>query len=209
MENKMKEIEKILNSQSKRFDDVEIQQEESNTDKFIKIKIIEILNEKNIKAEKYEKGKHGYKKVKPDLVVEVYNEKVFFEIKTSKKNNGVLPGSSVQQINLLEPTIFWNRESNEFKVDYYYIFLTGEIPFPDRSPRPTIRFNGNKIEYEDAKKMIDDWQEYLSSIWLDRLNKENTKWFDITIDNFVLKLMDLEENERNKLIKIIKDRSNN
>lgn len=114
MNNYMKQIEMILNGKSKEFSNVEIQQEESNTDKFLKKKIIEILNANGIKSGLYDKSIHKKCRVKPDLVLELNHEFKYFEIKTSKKDNGVLPVSSIQQIKELKKVIFQRIEINKF-----------------------------------------------------------------------------------------------
>ena len=208
MDNIMLTIQKILNYNKLLFKNVEIQQEEANTDKFIKIKLIEVLSNNNIDAQLYNKDIHGYFKVKPDLVIKL-DTYLFFEIKTSKKNNGILPGSSIQQINLLQPTIFWDREINEFKVDYYFTFLTGNLPFPDRSPRPTVRYGGSNLSYDEAKIMIDDWKNYLANIWFNSLDFKNNKWFDETIDIFALMILNLNTQQQSKLKNIISNRNKN
>ncbi|MFV0599726.1 MAG: hypothetical protein ACK5M0_08410 [Bacteroidales bacterium] len=205
----MEHIENHLNKNISEFDYVSVQRAEANTDVFLKQKLIELIDgevvdESMLTARGYKESLHGKLKVKPDLVIHYDNEYTFFELKTCKKRNGVIPGSSIQQVDLLEPTILWDRESKEIKVGYYYEFLNGKIPFPDRSPRPNIQIHPiNPVTYEEAKFLIEDWQEALAESWINGLDNPNTKWFDNSIDHFTKKLLDLDEDRKQEIIDML------
>jgi hypothetical protein len=168
----------------------------------------------------------------PDLYLEISDGRNLYfkslELKSTKNN--FIPGSSVQQVSPYEWVIFVKRGGEKVLVStgYYINSITEKLPFPDRSPRPQIGFNTmsdwNK-KYRKSKdrtltikntsqinenkiKLLDDWQDYLASEWMEiikesALNK-NEKWFNNALRKFAVKFLeytnDLEINEREKLL---------
>jgi len=140
------------------------------------------------------------------------------ELKSTKENT--IPGSSIQQILPYEWVIFLKRSSNKVVVatGFYLHTITEKLPFPDRSPRPQIGFKtlqewnekhrnreDSHLVFEDTShedsvklKILEDWQEYLVSQWLEivlsaQKNKKE-KWFNRAIRKFTLKFIEHSNN---------------
>lgn len=99
------------------------------------------------------------------------------------------------------------------------------MQFPDRSPRPQVSFkelqNWNKsnriakerslsylVDSEEKEKyqLLEDWQEVLSSRWIDMLFdsktiKQNEPWFNNNMRRFVVEFLEVYEplNDKDKL----------
>lgn len=202
----IKEIKKNLERKKEYFLNTKTQLEESNTDKYFKEKIIENLNGTlDYEFLKYNSKSHGEISPKPDLIVQKNGEIDTIELKSSKGERDI-PGSSIQQINPFEITIFWNKKTNEFNVGFYWEFITSKMPFHDRSPRPLLSFSEiNEPKEKDIilEKLV-DWKRKLAVEWIENLTKKNTKWFDESISYFTLYLLELQEEEKKELIKILK-----
>ena len=176
----------------------------------------------------------------PDLYLEITDgTNIYFEsveLKSTKDNN--IPGSSVQQVTPFEWVIFVKRDSKKVLVTtgFYINCITDKLPFPDRSPRPQIGFKTlsewnkkyRKVQDEvltieniteinnDKIKLLNDWQDYLASEWLEIIksdeSRKSEKWFNNAIRKFSLKFLEYsekltkseKENLKNNLTKLIK-----
>ncbi len=169
------------------------------------------------KQEIAEKKKSVY--TNPDLYLEISDGKSIHyesvELKSTKNNN--IPGSSVQQVSPFEWVIFIKRTKDKIEVTtgFYINSITDKLPFPDRSPRPQIGFKTlldwnktyrkiveNKLTIEnitaindDKLKLLEDWQEFLATEWLEIILKKdkskNEKWFNNALRKFALKLLEV------------------
>jgi len=167
----------------------------------------------------------------PDLYLEISDGvNIYFEsveLKSTKDNN--IPGSSVQQVSPYEWVIFVKRDEGKVLVTtgYYINSITEKLPFPDRSPRPQVGFKtllewnkkfrteaSNILSVENSSevtkdkiKLLEDWQDFLATEWLEIIIaekiKNNEKWFNNSIRKFALKFLDYTESldiiEREKL----------
>jgi hypothetical protein len=173
----------------------------------------------------------------PDLYLEITDGKELFyesvELKSTKDNN--IPGSSVQQVSPFEWVIFVKRDNDSVSVTtgFYINSITEKLPFPDRSPRPQIGFKtlkewnkkyrkeADKVLFienmteinEDKIKLLTDWQDYLTTEWLEIIksetSKNNEKWFNNALRKFVVKFLDYSDSltkaDREKLKKNLID----
>lgn len=172
----------------------------------------------------------------PDLYLAISDGKSIYyesvELKSTKNNK--IPGSSVQQVSPFEWVIFIKRTKDRIEVTtgFYINSITDKLPFPDRSPRPPIGFKTlldwnktyrkvieNKLTIEnitavndDKLQLLEDWQEFLATEWLEIILKKDTskneKWFNNALRKFALKLLEyskkIKVEEREELIKILK-----
>lgn len=172
----------------------------------------------------------------PDLFLKISDGTNFFfesvELKSTKNNK--IPGSSVQQVSPFEWVIFIKREESNVIVTtgFYINSITDKLPFPDRSPRPQIGFktlvDWNKkhrtiedsilkissvTESNKAKiELLEDWQDYLATEWLDIIlkteKKKTEKWFNNALRKFAVKLIEyydkIDSKERDKLTENLK-----
>lgn len=174
----------------------------------------------------------------PDLLLQIEDgNEIYFisvELKSTKNNN--IPGSSVQQISPFEWVIFIkrNNENIEISTGHYINSITEKLPFPDRSPRPQIGFNTlsnwnkeNRVYRENTLtitndenivsqkiKLLNDWQDFLASEWLDIISsdadlKNNEKWFNNTIRKFAIKFLEYSENMSLNDRELLKSKLNN
>lgn len=149
----------------------------------------------------------------PDLflVIQDTNQTYYetIEVKSTKKDK--IPGSSVQQVNPHEWTIFvlHHEAGIQFAISQYIHAVDNRIQFPDRSPRPEVSFkeivkwnqayriaSGSSLEYksdpdiEDKYKIIADWQSYLAENWVNELyqyrHRRRIPWFHIALRKFIL-----------------------
>jgi hypothetical protein len=187
---------------------------------FKNYKITDVLLPENLTQEQKNLISHGKKSVytNPDLYliisdgVEMWSESV--ELKSTKLNN--IPGSSIQQVSPYEWVIFVKRSdtNTEVTIGHYINCITDKLPFPDRSPRPVIGYNPlkewnfenrkvveknfyltiNTQEHLQKLKILEDWQDFLATNWMDILlkktSKNNEPWFNNAIRKFSLKLLD-------------------
>ena len=119
------------------------------------------------------------------------------------------------------------KKKVDVSTGYYINCITDKLPFPDRSPRPQIGFKTlqswnnkyRKVEKdtliiqnlsnvnEEKLKLLNDWQDYLASEWLQIIKSENArkneKWFNNAIRKFAIKFLDysekLDEEEKKEL----------
>ncbi len=172
----------------------------------------------------------------PDLYLAISDGKSIYyesvELKSTKNNK--IPGASVQQISPFEWVIFIKRTKDKVEVTtgFYINSITDKLPFPDRSPRPQIGFKTlldwnktyrkvieNKLTIKnitainnDKLQLLEDWQEFLATEWLEIILKKDTskneKWFNNALRKFALKLLEYSEKikveEREELIKNLK-----
>lgn len=172
----------------------------------------------------------------PDLYLAISDGKSIYyesvELKSTKNNK--IPGSSVQQVSPFEWVIFIKRTKDKVEVTtgFYINSITDKLPFPDRSPRPQIGFKTlldwnktyrkvieNKLTIEnitaindDKLQLLEDWQEFLATEWLEIILKKDTskneKWFNNALRKFALKLLEyskkIKVEERDELIKNLK-----
>ena len=191
-----------------------------NKSEFNNFKIIEVLIPEELTQEQKNKITENKKSVytNPDLYLtitdgkEVWSESI--ELKSTKVNQ--IPGSSIQQVSPYEWVIFVKRsETNtEVTIGHYINCITDRLPFPDRSPRPVIGYTPLKEwnkenrsikhdefylkidtnEHIEKLKILEDWQDYLASNWLEIINKDSSKisepWFNNAIRKYTLKLID-------------------
>jgi hypothetical protein len=148
--------------------------------------------------------------------IEIWYESV--ELKSTKMNN--IPGSSIQQVSPYEWVIFIKRTDTnvEVTIGHYINCITDRLPFPDRSPRPVIGYNPlkewnlenrkligkdfylkiNTDEHIQKLKILEDWQDFLATNWMEILLKKSNKisepWFNNAIRKFVIKIFDYTEN---------------
>ncbi len=181
-----------------------------------------------------EKKKSVY--TNPDLYLAISDGKSVYyesvELKSTKNNK--IPGSSVQQISPFEWVIFIKRTNGKVEVTtgFYINSITDKLPFPDRSPRPQIGFKtlsdwnknhrkvtATKLTVEnitaitnDKLQLLEDWQEFLVTEWLDIILKKdvskNEKWFNNALRKFTVKLLEynstINDYEQKKLIENLK-----
>lgn len=169
----------------------------------------------------------------PDLYLEITDGKDSYfeslELKSTKVNN--IPGSSIQQVNPYEWVIFVKRNEKDVTAStgFYINSITERLPFPDRSPRPQIGYRTlqdwnrrfrkeenntltfrNNSEINDSKiRLLDDWQDYLASEWLEiiktRIIRGNEKWFNNAIRKFAVKFLEYTESLSNDEINELKE----
>lgn len=160
------------------------------------------------------KNKNG-QYVNPDLLVEISNGKhisyITLELKSTK--NDKIPGSSIQQVDPYEWTLFVKHNKNGIVIStgLYANSITHKIPFPDRSPRPEISFthlirwnNYNRIfdseglrfiinseEFSAKSQIISDWKSALVQDWIAYVKSDNssTRWFDDTLRMFTKEII--------------------
>lgn len=158
--------------------------------------------------------------VNPDLLIEISNgtfiQYITLELKSTK--NDKIPGSSVQQVDPYEMTLFIKHNSQGIFIasGLYANSITSRLPFPDRSPRPEISFSNltywntyNRIKNNDCLTfilttkellpkllIISDWKRALVNDWIDYVNsdKVSSKWFDDTLRMFASELIQMYEN---------------
>lgn len=168
------------------------------------------LEIKNLKA-------NGAVYANPDLLVEVVvNRKVRFvslELKSTKQDK--IPGSSAQQVNPYEWTIFIKQQSGKnactVATGLYACAITGRIPFPDRSPRPQVSFSKLSTWNSKNRKLYDneyvltidneelssnatvvsDWRYSLIEDWMSyvKTDKNSSRWFDEALRVFSYELI--------------------
>lgn len=158
----------------------------------------------------------------PDLCLQlnidgnVYYETV--ELKSTKQDS--IPGSSIQQITPHEWVIFIKHTSTDIEIitGQYIHAINSKMQFPDRSPRPQVSFKelerwnkkhriitDNSLLYlpdpdEHIKyDLINDWQTFLASKWLDILFhsnsiKSNEPWFNNNLRKFILLFLNQYDN---------------
>lgn len=169
--------------------------------------------------------------VNPDLLIEILNgtsiEYVTLELKSTK--NDKIPGSSIQQVNPYEWTLFvkHNKKGIILSTGLYANSITNKIPFPDRSPRPEISFahllkwnHYNRIFSSDGlrfilngedfiakSQIISDWKQALVKDWIEyvKSNQAEKRWFDSTLRMFAKGIVtyysSLDEKEKEKFLK--------
>jgi len=168
----------------------------------------------------------------PDLLLQIEDGKNIYyeplELKSTKNNN--IPGSSIQQVSPFEWVIFVKREKQKVAVStgYYINSITEKLTFPDRSPRPQVGFNtlfewnknnriiqgknltiiDNPIVIEQKIRLLQDWQDFLATEWLEIIKSEqvknNEKWFNNTLRKFAIKFLEYTENIKpNEKLKLI------
>lgn len=154
------------------------------------------------------------------------------ELKSTKNNK--IPGSSIQQVSPFEWVIFIKRAKEiQVTTGFYINSITEKLPFPDRSPRPQIGFKtlvdwnkkhrkvhntileiNNVTEITNAKiELLDDWQDFLASEWLEIIlkneRKKTEKWFNNAIRKFTVKLLEhydkIDSKERVKMLNNLKE----
>ena len=190
----------------------------------------ELTKEHKSKIKSSKNAGAGY--TAPDLYLEVnINDETKFvslELKSTKKDK--IPGSSAQQADPYEWTIFIKQQSNNqdcvVTTGIYACTITGRLPFPDRSPRPEVSFltlsDWNlknrvvsdtkftlQIDTKDIQKramVIEDWRYSLVEDWMEYIitNKKTSKWFDGALRMFAYKLLthyeELDERDKKQLI---------
>lgn len=172
----------------------------------------------------------------PDLYLKITDGSNFFfesvELKSTKNNK--IPGSSIQQVSPFEWVIFIKRAKEiQVTTGFYINSITEKLPFPDRSPRPQIGFKtlvdwnkkhrkvhntileiNNVTEITNAKiELLDDWQDFLASEWLEIIlkneRKKTEKWFNNAIRKFTVKLLEhydkIDSKERVKMLNNLKE----
>ena len=195
--------------------------------------IVEVLLPKELTGNQKEEIKLNKTSVytNPDLYLKLSDgQNIFYEsveIKTTKDDK--IPGSSVQQINPFEWTIFikHNEGSTDVACGYYLNAMTNKLPFPDRSPRPQIGFDKIKewnknnriisdsvLEYIYTQndinfktKCLTDWEQILCEEWLTTIqadSKKSEKWFNNTIRKYTVQLLKAIKNNQLDIDKIIK-----
>ena len=136
-------------------------------------------------------------------------------MKSTKQDK--IPGSSAQQANPYEWTLFVKHSANSIDLisGLYANTVTGKLPFPDRSPRPQVSFSQLKdwndtyrkydangfrltINTKDLDKkalVIFDWESSLVKDWMEYIksDKKPNKWFDHTQRMFVKDLISYYE----------------
>lgn len=234
-------IEDELNKDVNQVKSIEYQKDEANTDHEIKRFMAEKINQINefvyteitynnqcfdinpcdVKAyigSEYPKqiSKTNAKRhVTPDIVIEINDHVFTVEIKTSK-TGGDIPGSSVQQSDPDEWSIFVNRKTGKVTCSKYAIAFSGKIPFPDRSPRPIVsclsvedwsrthvikdKLHGvamiNDLDIVNNRRtMVNDWKEELISNWFDMMSVPSRGWFPNVLKRFVVYLLESEKNQ--------------
>lgn len=153
--------------------------------------------------------------VNPDLLIEISNgstiKYITLELKSTK--NDKIPGSSVQQVDPYEWTLFVKHNKNGISLStgLYANSITNKIPFPDRSPRPEISFahlirwnSYNRVfdrdglrfiisgeEFIAKSQIISDWKKSLVQDWLEYVkgNDKSTRWFDDTLRMFTKEII--------------------
>ena len=194
--------------------------EEHKIDELMQFRITQVLlpNELSnaMKSEIASSKKSVY--TNPDLYLQISHcenqvEYISIELKTTKNNQ--IPGSSIQQVSPFEWVIFIKHSDND-EVDvtcgFYINSITAKLPFPDRSPRPTIAFNNLKMwntinrnvsngtliyrindnEEQNKARILDNWEQVLCDEWMQTINKEprnGEKWFNNTIRMYTLQLL--------------------
>lgn len=138
------------------------------------------------------------------------NKDAEIEIKKTKSN--FIPGSSIKQIKPEKAILFFKYHNSEveLEVGYYFQTVCERIPFPDRSPRPTISYNYLKETNEAIRKNVlslkivkdrnktifqDNWMDQLVLNWMDDVTATKLKrnWFFIIIRKFCLKAINYYE----------------
>jgi hypothetical protein len=204
-----------------------------SNNKFNDYKIVDVLIPEELTQEQKNKISETKTSIytNPDLYLMITNGKEFWsesvELKSTKVNQ--IPGSSIQQVSPYEWVIFVKRsETNtEVTIGHYINCITDKLPFPDRSPRPLIGYvplkewnNENRFiienvfnlkintkEHIEKLKILEDWQDYLASKWIEIINKNSTKnseaWFNNAIRKYTLKVLDLTKNMTPKEIETL------
>lgn len=204
-----------------------------------KISIINVQTQEELTNKDKERIKENKKSTvytNPDLYLTLYfNGKLYFEsIEVKSTKNDKIPGSSVQQIDPNEWTIFIldNGKNVEFSTSIYINAIDKRIQFPDRSPRPEISYsevkkwnktyrciNNNEILYEEdnsiaeKNKLLIDWQMSLANDWINIIFKDkksnNNPWFHNALRKFIIlfieKYSKLSTEDKIKLEKRIKE----
>ncbi|MFK7949084.1 MAG: hypothetical protein AB8G11_15955 [Saprospiraceae bacterium] len=200
--------------------------------------IVAVLLPENLNEQQKKEIAKGKNSVytNPDLYLKITDGSNFFfesvELKSTKNNK--IPGSSVQQVSPFEWVIFIKRAKEiQVTTGFYINSITEKLPFPDRSPRPQIGFktlvNWNKkhrkvhktileinnvTEITNAKiELLDDWQDFLASEWLEIIlkneRKKTEKWFNNAIRKFAVKLLEhydkIDSKERVKMLNNLKE----
>lgn len=195
-----------------------------NKNTFNTFRITEVLIPEELTQEQKNKITESKKSVytNPDLYLnitdgkEIWSESI--ELKSTKENR--IPGSSIQQVSPYEWVIFVKRsDSNtEVTIGHYINCITDRLPFPDRSPRPVIGYiplkewnKENRIliddefhlkintnEHLEKLRILEDWQDYLASNWMEIIIKDSSKisepWFNNAIRKYTLKLIEYTKN---------------
>lgn len=184
-----------------------------------RIKNVILPNELSDCHKEWIKNRRAGNYVKPDLLLEIGNDHflqyITLELKSTKDNK--IPGSSIQQVDPYEWTLFVKHNSKEISITsgLYVNSITSRLPFPDRSARPEISFsnltlwnNYNRIKENDSLTFIidgkeidpkllilSDWKKSLVMDWVNYVtSKEKTnKWFDEALRMFTIELIDLYE----------------
>lgn len=170
----------------------------------------------------------------PDVYIEVLDphnviQHISLELKSTKKNK--IPGSSVQQANPYEWTLFVKHDSHsvELTSGLYANTVTGRLPFPDRSPRPEVSFNElkewnedhrtydkrgfslkiNTTDLEQKALIILDWEQSLVINWLDYVKSDinSNKWFNHALRMFTVDLITHYDNLSDLEKKIFLDKN--
>lgn len=145
----------------------------------------------------------------PDLLLELsFLDKSYFrsiELKSTK--NDIIPGSSVQQIHEEILSVFVKHNKTvEITSGFYLDAVSGNTPFPDRSPRPKVSFNQlaktNKCYVDEndgvitvkvlhkKDKNLQNWHLKLVKDWIGSLSKSNSsKWFDDVIVKYTYHIL--------------------
>lgn len=152
----------------------------------------------------------------PDLYIEVLGannvrQYISLELKSTKQDK--IPGSSAQQANPYEWTLFVKHSANAIDLisGLYANTVTGKLPFPDRSPRPQVSFSQlkdwndayrkydktgfrltiNTKDLDEKALVISDWERALVKDWMEYIksDKKPNKWFDHTQRMFVTDLI--------------------
>ena len=199
-------ISELLKKESIKFLNLKLMEDELNIDVHIKkmtIKIIKShLKEINeylcqydmeivkllTKEQYYRKSnkRHNEDNISKfcDLVM-VYKEKGIFkedELELKKTNNNVIPGSSINQIKPDKALLFFKYSKKKVDIESGYYFQTVEerIPFPDRSPRPSVSFKSLEATNKELKE---------GNYTLEEVKKRNVNVFSENwIDQIVFKL---------------------
>lgn len=152
----------------------------------------------------------------PDLYIEVLGanrttQYISLELKSTKQDK--IPGSSAQQANPYEWTLFVKHGANDIELisGLYANTVTGKLPFPDRSPRPQVSFSQlkdwnnsyrkydasgfrltiNTKDLDEKALVISNWERSLVKDWMEYIksDKKPNKWFDHTQRIFVTDLI--------------------
>lgn len=203
-------LNKISDSLSKKLDqfkDIKLMEDELNIDKYLKIKIIEILREDfndinenlrddNIKLERLLTKEEYYhpdnKRYNEDEIsnfcdlVLVYQEDGIFidnELEIKKTNSNKIPGSSINQIKPEKALLFfrYKKDEVELQVGYYYQSIDERIPFPDRSPRPIISYDAMK----HTNKLLSENEVSLKQLKNRTKNIFADNWIDQLVSNWM------------------------